>query len=344
MWLPDRKSDTLAAWLSDHPGVEIVVRDGSTTYAEAVRRAVPSARQVSDRWHLWHGLARVAEKLVSAHSNCWAKAGPQRQALTREHTTLERWHAIHNLLQHGVGLLDCSRRLGLSLNTVKRYARVTEPQRLRRPPQYRACLVDDYRDHLRARRAAEPGIPVQRLFAEIKTLGYTGGLNLLYKYINQGRLNGDRITPSPRRLTRWLLTKPANLSTGKRAHLEELLASCPEMTALAQAVRDFARLMTDRRGTELDDWIRQVRDAKLIGLEPFLAGARARSRRGDRWADPALQQWSHRRRQHENQTDQETNVRPRKLSATPTPYPPQLIKTPPPKVGQSRKWDRAENF
>lgn len=270
--LPDRKSDTLAEWLRDHPGAEIVVRDGSTTYAEAVRRAVPSARQVSDRWHLWHGLTRVAEKLVAAHSACWASAGPQRQALTREHTTLERWHAIHDLLKHGVGLLDCSRRLGLALNTVKRYARVPEPQRLRRPPQYRACLVDDYRDHLRARRAAEPGVPVQRLFAEITTLGYTGSLNLLYKYINQGRLSGDRITPPPRRLTRWLLTTPANLSTGKRAHLEQLLASCPEMTALAQAVRDFAGLMTDRRGTELDDWIKQVRDAKLIELEPFLTG------------------------------------------------------------------------
>ncbi|MGO4617554.1 ISL3 family transposase [Nocardia sp. 2YAB30] len=48
--LSDRKSDTLAAWLSDHPEVTTVVRDGSTTYAEAVRRARPGATQVSDRW------------------------------------------------------------------------------------------------------------------------------------------------------------------------------------------------------------------------------------------------------------------------------------------------------
>lgn len=67
--LPDRKSDTLAEWLREHPGVEIVVRDGSTTYAEAVRRAVPTARQVSDRWHLWHGLTRVAEKRA-CHDFC----------------------------------------------------------------------------------------------------------------------------------------------------------------------------------------------------------------------------------------------------------------------------------
>jgi hypothetical protein len=144
--VPDRKADTLAEWLQEHPGVEIVVRDGSATYAEAVRRALPGARQVSDRWHLWHGLVRGVEKVVVAHSGCWAKLGPERQSVTREKTTIERWHSVHSLLEHGVGLLDCSRRLGLSLNTVKRYARVPEPQRLRRPPQYRACLVDEFRE------------------------------------------------------------------------------------------------------------------------------------------------------------------------------------------------------
>jgi hypothetical protein len=214
----------------------------------------------------------VAEKVVAAHSSCWAAAAPKRQSLTREQTTLERWHAIHDLLDQGIGLLDCSRRLGISLDTVKRYARVPEPQRLRRPPQYRACLVDAYRDHLRARRAAEPGVPVLRLFAEIKELGYTGGLNLLYKYVNQGRLDGDRITPSPRRVTRWILTRPANLPEARRAHLDELLAACPEMTALAQAVRDYAQLMTKRRGAEIDGWMKQVREAGLVELEPFLAG------------------------------------------------------------------------
>jgi transposase len=127
--LPDRKADTLASWLQDHPGVEIVVRDGSATYAEAVRRSLPGARQVSDRWHLWHGLVRGVEKVVAAHSGCWAKLGPQRRSLSRETTTLERWQAVHGLLERGVGLLDCARRLGLSLNTVERYARVSQPQR-----------------------------------------------------------------------------------------------------------------------------------------------------------------------------------------------------------------------
>ncbi len=37
--LPGRTPDTLQAWLSEHPGIEIVCRDGSATYVDAIRRA-----------------------------------------------------------------------------------------------------------------------------------------------------------------------------------------------------------------------------------------------------------------------------------------------------------------
>jgi Transposase len=39
--LPGRTADVVEAWLREHPGIQIVCRDGSGAYAEAVRRALP---------------------------------------------------------------------------------------------------------------------------------------------------------------------------------------------------------------------------------------------------------------------------------------------------------------
>jgi transposase len=56
--LPDRTAATLASWLQDHPGVEIVSRDRSGTYAEGAARGAPDAVQVADRFHLAKNLGR----------------------------------------------------------------------------------------------------------------------------------------------------------------------------------------------------------------------------------------------------------------------------------------------
>jgi transposase len=273
--LPDRTAETLQAWLRERPGIEVVCRDGSATYAEAIRRALPDAVQVADRWHLWDNLCEAALSEVKAHSTCWAAVldapiydGPRAQ------TTMERWHQVHNLLEKGVGLLECARRLQLTLNTVKRYARADRPERMLCAPKYRASLVDPYREHLRKRRAEDPAVPVQHLFEEIKALGFTGCLNLLHKYINQGRADADRSHISHRRLAGMLLTRPDNLKAEHRDLLARLTAACPEMAQLAVVIPSFAELLTPCAGNAdgLSRWIVEVRSADLPHLHAFTRG------------------------------------------------------------------------
>src|SRR5450631_4540011 len=271
--LPGRTADLAEQWLRDHPGVQAACRDGSAAYGQAVRRALPGAVQVSDRWHLWHGLAEAVQKEVAAHSACWAQAGPP-QAGRRAGTTLERWQQVHDLLGKGTGLLECARRLNLSLNTVKRYARATQPERLQRTPQYRPTLVDPYRDHLRKRRAEDPAVPVQQLLREIRELGYQGSSNLLVRYITQGRVEADRPHLSPRRVTRLLLTRPDRLTAGQHETLAGLTAACPEMTALTSLITSFAALLVTGPGNDarLRQWITDARAADLPHVHSFTRG------------------------------------------------------------------------
>jgi hypothetical protein len=160
------------------------------------------------------------------------------------------------------------------LNTVKRYDRASEPERLQRVPKYKPTLVDPHRDYLRKRRAEEPGVAVQQLLREIRERGYQGSSNLLVRYINQGRLDGGRPHLSPRRATRLLLTRPDRLTGSQQETLARIEAACPEISALASQIRDFAALLAPDPGNagRLQEWITAARAADLPHLHAFTRG------------------------------------------------------------------------
>ncbi|WP_101897558.1 transposase [Embleya scabrispora] len=74
--LPDHRKETVTAWLREHPGIEVVCRDGSGACAQATTAPDPEIVRVTDRWHLWHGLIEAVLEEVGAYSACWARIGP----------------------------------------------------------------------------------------------------------------------------------------------------------------------------------------------------------------------------------------------------------------------------
>ncbi|SEG89504.1 Transposase [Nonomuraea solani] len=68
------------------------------------------------------------------------------------------------------------------------------------------------------------------------------------------------------------MTRPSDLPDHIRRHLDDLVASCPHLTALATRVREFADILTERHGHNLPAWIQQVRTDDLPTLHSYTNG------------------------------------------------------------------------
>lgn len=60
-----RELNDVVTWLKTYPNIQIVSRDGSITYKNAISLAHPKAIQISDRFHLLKNLTEYCKEYLS---------------------------------------------------------------------------------------------------------------------------------------------------------------------------------------------------------------------------------------------------------------------------------------
>ena len=68
--LADRTAEAVFPWLSKHQEIDVVSRDRASAYADAVKRALPHATQVADRYHLIQNLREHLQRFLDRKRTC----------------------------------------------------------------------------------------------------------------------------------------------------------------------------------------------------------------------------------------------------------------------------------
>jgi transposase len=228
--LPDRRAETLATWLKEHPGVQLITRDRSFEFAKGITEGAPAAVQVADRFHLLSNLRETLERVVERHRHRLsgivvpaARAEPVGSVSTGEATSRPRQPAkrspveqatrrarsqcrlslrqeVHALRQQGASILGISQELNLNRSTVYRYLR-QEPGCGATRTRCVGSSLDAHLPYL-CQRWSEGCHNGNQLGRELRERGYRGSRKMVAVWAQH-----QRETPAPTTPTKYLAAK-----------------------------------------------------------------------------------------------------------------------------------------
>jgi transposase len=305
--LPERSSQAFAAWLGDHPGARIISRDRGGDYAHGAAVGAPDAIQVADRWHLLHNLTEALQRAVDRRQQLLGEvakevaaalapipllsaaiepAGPisptarisradQKKQESRERR-LARYQQVQELIGQCVSQREIRRRLKMSRESIKRFARSEQfPERA--TPTARPIPIGRYLAFLKQR--WEEGCDnVKQLWQEIRAKGFTGSIYMVRRQVRRWRrsaglrpVKGQQpiatpriIRPSARRIA-WLALGHVQEPTAQdEAILKALYQRWPELPETAELCRQFASLLKGQDDDSLEAWVQLAQGPGIL--------------------------------------------------------------------------------
>ena len=299
--LPDRQAETLATWLRQHPGIEIVARDRAGAYADGIRQGAPDAVQVSARWHLLRNLGEAVRAVVDRHHGDLRRAGRQMEqsppacgsekaivdpAIPRVRRRRQDVHARrHHRYQEaarlqaaGASISAIAASLWAERKTVRGWLRAGKAPLWHKPPQ--GSILTKHETYL-AGRWADGCRNAALLWRELVALGFPGRPAIVRTWAAerrkaepQARAQPDQTTgqlPATCRLARLLMADGATLTEGNRslvAHLLEEVSPVASAITVARQLNGLLRRKTSGSLTQILD------AAAATPLREFAAGLR----------------------------------------------------------------------
>lgn len=295
--LPDRSAETLAEWLRQHPGVEIISRDRSTEYLRGATEGAPQAQHVLDRWHVLKNLREAVERFfnrLAAHLRALAalpKQTPLRQKRTRSERArsegarlrrLARYEQVTALAQQGGSILGIAKQLHMSRQTVRKFLQASSFPEWSKAARTRSAL-DPYRPYL-AERWKQGCQTTTELWQELQARGFSGRWMMVYRWVHlqeeqvAGALQPppEPVHPSPEltapRHLAWLLMRELERLDEQEHQTLALIRQDPQVNWAYELVQQFVRMVKERTAEPLENWLLACLSSGITELEHFAHG------------------------------------------------------------------------
>jgi transposase len=296
--LAERTAEGFAAWLREHPEVEIICRDRGSCYIEGATKGAPYAIQIADRYHLLANLRETVEAVLARHrtelcrqaisektpdEHAYPRQSPaaEHQRHVRVAQRNERFEQVKTLHESGISREDIARCTGLSLRTVTRYLR------LQTCPQYgrqRKSVLEPYLGWVR-QRFTDGCRNAAHLYREAQAQGYHGTYAAISAYVRYLR-NPDGIPPtpslrsqrrqtySPKKVVWWILKDRDDLHQTEQDALTVILNECADVYQAHRLAKAFQRIVAEGDSDGFDPWLEQAESSSLPEFQRWAWGLR----------------------------------------------------------------------
>lgn len=172
--IPSRETSTVEKWLSTFPNIEVISRDGASTYSSAISSSHPDAVQISDRFHLIKGLSEVINKYIIREFPArieipmTAHISEEIKALYNTSNRSLRIRFAHQKRKEGFTISDIALLLHSSPTTVSKYLAIPEEEipedhSISRERQHQLAIQQKQQEINEARNLAKEGYLIEQI-------------------------------------------------------------------------------------------------------------------------------------------------------------------------------------
>lgn len=281
--LPDREAGTVATWLAERPGIEIVCRDRGGSYREAVAKGAPQALQVADRWHLLENASAAFLDIVRRHMR------QLRRAITSgdiDPDTLSKaeklqwagWQRRDEMNQKirvlhgdGQGIKAIVKMTGVSRQTVRRILRGSRDDVFRS----RESTLDRWTKHLETEwdSGCRNGA---KLWWRLREAGFSGSSRVVSEWATRKRRAtkigaehaGAVATTMPTsRVIARLLTTERDCKSAEALRIRVAVETAsPTLVAARNLLDRFRAMIAAKKPDDLDPWVADAAGSELASF------------------------------------------------------------------------------